>query len=193
VPRRHKLKYEPELLNIVLRDAQPTRSEIEREPDALRRQDWATRMLGSIYHDAEKHGELHRLDPRIRNFCERYKANHGHLPRSEGGRPPDRDRRLLIAVAIHDEVKALGPERNIESALWEVTIRMGGSYDYVKEIFYDRDPELLEAIEIERAHRKHFEAVANSAKPLALWFWEVQSTWWRPWVEGAPGIWAKGL
>ena len=158
MPQRHKLKYDPELLNVVLRDAQPTRSEIEREPDARKRQDWATRLLGSIYHDAEKYGELHLLDPRIVNFCEIFKArNGGYLPKSKGGRSPNQHHRLLIALAIHDKVKALGPGSNIEAALWDTSIQMGVSYDYVKEIFYDQDPEWLRAMEIERAHRKHFE------------------------------------
>jgi hypothetical protein len=159
VPRRHKLKYDPELLNVVLRDAQSTRSEIEREPDARKRRNFAIKLLGSIYHDAEKHGELHLLDPRIVNFCERFKArNGGYLPKSKGGQPPNQHRRLLIALAIHDKVKALGPGRsNIETALQDTSIRMGVSYDYVKEIFYDQDPEWLRAMEIERAHRKHFE------------------------------------
>ena len=168
MPRRHKLKYDPELLNVVLRDAQSTRSEIEREPDARKRRNFAIKLLGSIYHDAEKHGELHLLDPRIVNFCEIFKArNGGYLPKSKGGKPPDQNLRLLIAVTIDDEVKARGPGRgHLETALWSVAHRMGVSYDYVKEIYYEieKNPELRWAIEIERAHRKHFEGVGFSPK-----------------------------
>jgi hypothetical protein len=149
-------------LEVVLRDAQPTGRELENDPDAQERQARAMERLSSDYRAAKTRGTLHKLDPRIRNLCERYEAEFGHLPKSKGGRPPNAHRRLLIAFTLDEEIKARGPGwGNLESALWAVVARLGVDYDEVKDIHYDivrgRDPELVRDIEIERAHRKHFE------------------------------------
>src|SRR5262249_38544908 len=51
------------------------------------------------YRLAERSGKLDELDPCVRTFVERWLASDdGCLPKSKGGRPPSRERRLIIAV-----------------------------------------------------------------------------------------------
>lgn len=180
--RRDAIKYRE--LPTLLRDARPTLGEIGDRS--------AIEALVKIYRAAEKRGDLARLDVRVRNFYEDLRAS-GHLPTSKGGSPKGkRHRRLLLAIKVHEAIAAHGKKRrNVESALREVADCLGDvSYNYLKEIYYDRDPKWRRDVEVELDRRKCEVAVTKSS---ALWFWEVQSTWWRPWVEEVPRIWAKGL
>jgi hypothetical protein len=125
VPRRRKgLEYCPEV-PVLLRDAQPTVDEIEREPDVHKRRererarDFAISKLLKLYRDAGKKSTVDQLDPRVHFFCETQKArNGGVLPRSAGGRPTDEHRRLLIAVHVQEAIEARGGRRgSVEEAL----------------------------------------------------------------------------
>jgi hypothetical protein len=162
LPQRRKgTKYTREL-PLLLRDAQPTWREIEGEPNAQRRRerirarDLAYGELIKIYRDAERCGAVCRLDIRVRSFCEAVMArNRGRLPTPKGGRPADQHRRLLLAVKIHEEIRARGKKwGSVESALNDVAARLGVSYDHLRDIYYDPDPEWRAAVEVELAHRK---------------------------------------
>jgi len=120
--------------------------------------------------EAEERRSLHRLDPRVRNFCEDLKAsNSGHLPKPKGGRPfGDRDnKRFWLAIKVHEAIEARGKKRgSVEEALNEVAERERVSYDRLREIYYDSDPQ---AVKIELDRRKYDAAPFSPA----LWFWEV--------------------
>jgi hypothetical protein len=91
MPRRRDPIKEPELPTL-LRNAQPTRREIDGEPnlrkrrERLRARDAAIDTLMRMDREADKHGS--RPDERVRNFIEALKAsNDGCLPRPRGGAP----------------------------------------------------------------------------------------------------------
>jgi hypothetical protein len=110
-----------------------------------------------MYRNAEKRGALARLDIRVRNFCEDLKvSNSGHLPKPKGGAPiGKRHPRLLLAVKVREEIEARGKKRVTESVLRDMAEKMDVSYDYLKRIHYDRDPQWKRAVKVELARRKY--------------------------------------
>jgi hypothetical protein len=111
--------------------------------------------------------------------------------------------RLSHAVAILDATEVRG-KKSITSVLNEVADRLSLSYDYVSEIHYDPDPGWKLAVKAERAFKYEM-----AAKPLALWFWDVQlqfegwmepqifvangkKAWRRPCVEQVSSVGVKG-
>jgi len=167
-------------LATVLRDAQPTRHEIDGEPNLRKRRERialaksAREVLMRIHRDAEKRASLHRLDPRVRNFVEGVKArNGGCLPKPKGGKPlghRDHDR-FLLAIKVQEAIEARGKKRgSVEGALNEVAEREGVDYDRLREIHYDRDPDWKRAVKIELDRRER-----DVPFSPALWFWEEDS------------------
>jgi hypothetical protein len=171
MPRRWKRKgqkYFPEI-DILLRDAVPTWTEIEGEPDGLKRRkrrrecDGARDDLVRLYRDAQKRGTLHNLDIRIRHSCEQLAdQNGGQLPRAlNTGRPADEHRRLLIAVHVRESIEARGGKRgSVIAALDEVAKRHALSFDQVRDIYYDPNPEWRRTVEVE-LNRRTLEAEAG--------------------------------
>jgi hypothetical protein len=150
-------------LTYLLRDACPTWSEIEGEPNAAKRKanerarDIATDALMRIYRDAEKRGLLSKIDYRVRSFGDDLKArNGGNLPAPKGGRPVEEDRYFRIAVYIEEKTKALGGGHGcLEKALDDAADHFGLAYTTVRDIYYDErareDWERM--VELERAWR----------------------------------------
>jgi len=165
MPRRWKRKsqkYLPEI-EILLRDAIPTWFEIEGEFDSKKREmrgresEIAKDELVRIYRDARKRGVLNKLDFRLRLFCERLMAQDDDRlpPPLNTGRPSDEHRRLLIALHVKEAIEARGSRRgSVEAAVREVAARDGLSYDQVRDIYYDRDPEWRHVVAVEFARRK---------------------------------------
>jgi hypothetical protein len=119
MPRRWKRK-RPKIISpidILLRNANPLRSEIEDEPDPRKREerqrecDIARDELMRMYRNWLR-GASH-IDFQVRVFCEQQIVkNGGHMPPPlNTGRPPDKDRRLLIAVHVQEAIKASGGKR----------------------------------------------------------------------------------
>jgi hypothetical protein len=155
MPRRRKgTKYVPSLA-VLLRDAQPTYSEIQCDPDARERYRAARGELLKMYRDAEKRGTVQMLDIDVRMFCEQEKArNGGALPKSPGGRPPKEHERLLVAVHVLERIAALRKQRGkVETALWETAARFGLAYRHVRDIHYDTDPKWRQTVRAEMAWR----------------------------------------
>jgi hypothetical protein len=148
---------------VLLRDAQPTFNEIEGEPDVRKRRererarDFAIGKLLKMHRDAEKQGSLNQLDLQVRMFCDAHKArNAGVLPKSKGGRPLDEHRRLSIAVHVHEAIEARGRKRgSVEEALREVAERDCVSYDHVRDIYHDPDPEWQSTVAAELSRRRY--------------------------------------
>jgi hypothetical protein len=166
VPRRRKgLEHYCPSIPVLLRDARPTKAEITDEPDPSKRRDTqrayelAVDQLTKMYRSARKSGKLDRLDPRVRNFCELLKdRNQGRLPKPKGGRPTAEHRRLSMAIEVKTAIGARGKKRgSVEQALREVSERFGVSYDHLRDIHYDRDPEWRSTVKAELSRRK-FEA-----------------------------------
>jgi hypothetical protein len=164
MPRRPKgEKYAPPEIPTLLRDAQPTWREIEGERDASKRrerkraQNIATDALVTMYRNI---GDVVTLldifDPRIRIFCEDLKAhNGGRVPRPKGGRPPNENKRLRIAASVREAIEAGGKRRgSVDAALEKAADRFHVSYDTVRDIYYDRDPEWRRIVGVELARRK---------------------------------------
>ena len=201
--RRDPLK--TRAIPVLLRDAQPTWREIDGEPNERKQQerrharDAATDTLMRMHRDAEERDALARLDPRIRNFVADLKTRNRmlhrkRLPKPKGGRPfGDRERRLRLAIEIREKIEALGIKRgSVEAALLEVADRLGVSYDYLREIHYDRDPEWRRAVKAELGRRKYEAAVQFSS---ALWFWEaqIQEMIFISEFEQGPAIFGQGV
>jgi hypothetical protein len=211
LPRRRKgIEYNPEI-SVLLRDAEPLWREIVGEPDLrkrrerIRARDLATDQLMRIARDVEKHGSSSQLDVfRVRAFCESLKARNRRshrrrLPKAKGGRPLGESARLSRGVEILAAIEVRG-KKNVTSVLDETADRLGLSYDYVSEIHYDPDPNWKLAVRAERAFKHE-----ATAKPSALWFWDVKSgyedwpeqeifvaegkkAWWRPCVVQVSSI-----
>jgi hypothetical protein len=119
-------------LVMLLRDARPTKRELDGRPNILDlrdgvadvpdprkareaklRRNRAIHELTAVYRDAKKTGQLGRLDADIRFFVEGLiRANSGKLPKPRIGRPRDRYhglRRILIYLRIQDELAARNP------------------------------------------------------------------------------------
>jgi hypothetical protein len=169
--RRERKEREPErltsrgLLPQLLRDARPTRREIEDEPDARKRQD-QKRARDSVIYELIKAGQTRMLRGerlgaldlcRIRNFCKDLGAARNRkrgLPKPNGGRPKESPARLRLAVAIWEafETNRKKPKSEREKAssvLEKVAHRLHKKLSYVREVYYDRDPEWRRAVEAE--------------------------------------------
>src|SRR5262245_5606843 len=99
-------------LSVLLRDAQPTRREIDAEAEARARS--AREVLMRMHRNAEKRGSVDCLDARVRNFVEGVKArNGGCLPKPKGGKPLGHrnNERFLLAVQVQEAIKARGSRR----------------------------------------------------------------------------------
>src|SRR5262249_62434819 len=101
--------------SVLLRDAQPTRREIDGEPNLRERRERialaksARGVLMRMHRDAEKRRSLHRLDPRVRNFIEGVKArNGGRPPKPKRGKPPGHrnNKSFLLAVKVQEANEA---------------------------------------------------------------------------------------
>jgi hypothetical protein len=159
---RKGTKYVSEIA-ILLRDAEPTLAEIEGQPtQRKRRENERSRALAidelvMMYREAAKLGILDRLDPRVRNFCERLKGKEGkfgRLPRPKGGRPRDPHRRLLIEITVLEAIEAEGGKRgSVERAMRQAAKQFNVHYRRVREIHYDRDPDWKREVRVTRALR----------------------------------------
>jgi hypothetical protein len=147
MPKRRKSDECVSELAVLLRDAQPTWSEIYGERNARKRnertraQELAQDKLLKMYWVAKKYQAIARLDIRVRNFCERLKdRNRGVMPKPKGGRPSDVHRRFLLAVEVQEARDARGRRKygSLEQALQEVREQRKISYDYVKDSYYGR-------------------------------------------------------
>jgi hypothetical protein len=164
---RKGLKYTSEL-DVLLRDAQPTRFEIEEEPDPQKRRerqrarDIATDELITIFNDHEMRGQLKRLDPRVRLFREQLRTHgSGKLPKRKGGRPSDPQQQLLIAVAVREAITAHGRQRgSVAKAIRETFECYGKCFgihriETIKDIHYNREPEWQRTVDAELARRRY--------------------------------------
>jgi hypothetical protein len=143
--------------DVLLRDAQPTRTEILREPDARQRREAAIDHLVRMFNDAKRTRKIKQLDYRVRMFCEELKKrNRGLLPKSKGGRPPGtgEHRAVLFAVRVKEAIESGGGKwGSKEAAYREISDRYRASYDYVKEIYLRAfgehpDPDFREAVDL---------------------------------------------
>jgi hypothetical protein len=187
--RRERKEREPErltsrgLLPQLLRDARPTRREIEDEPDARKRQD-QKRARDSVIYELIKAGQTRMLRGerlgaldlcRIRNFCKDLGAARNRkrgLPKPNGGRPKESPARLRLAVAIWEafETNRKKPKSEREKAssvLKKVAHRLRKKISYVREVYYsilgsDRDPEWLRAVKAELFFSKENAEIAAS-------------------------------
>jgi len=159
------------ILAVLLRDAQPRWVEIEGESDARKREerhrafDIARDELVRFYSEAETDGRLAELDPRIRALCEEWMAeNGGLLPRRKGGAPRDEHFRMMLHMAVRHRI-ATGTSRTADHALHTVAEQAGRSYELVRAIFYDPDPEWQRAAAAEWA-RLNYEAGGQPMAPV---------------------------
>jgi hypothetical protein len=140
-------------LQVLLRDAQPTRREIDDEPDGHKRRererardtaiDVLIRIVRTKRFQGKTLGALEQL--RVNNFIRELMArNGGRLPKPKGGRPQEHPRRLRIVAEVLGE-----DTESTDAALLKVAARLGMSYAYVKECYYD--PGGLSAARAERA------------------------------------------
>jgi len=140
-------------LQVLMRDAQPTWHEIEGEPNEYKRKDRERardtaidvliRIVRTKRFQGKTLGALEQL--RVNNFIRELMArNGGGLPKPKGGRPQEHPRRLRIVGEVLSEVT-----ESTNAALLNVAARLGMSYDYVKECYYD--PEGLLPAKAERA------------------------------------------
>ena len=162
MPRRRKGIDCPPDISVLLRDAQPTRAQIAGEPDARKRheneraRDLAAGRLTKMCREAEKRREIEQLDFPVRMFCEELKKrNRGRLPKTKGGRPTSEHRRLLIAADVHEAIERRGRKRgSVEWALNEVAQQHNTTYQYVREIHYQDDPNWRRTVAAELAARR---------------------------------------
>jgi hypothetical protein len=141
-----------------LRDAQQEGRAIEDRPDpkkaraAVERRATATYELLVRYRAALTTGSIKALDYRVLVFCERLRRqnrgklpgpkNKALLPRRRRGRTEDRHFKLLIYLAVIEEIAKRGGRRGATiPALRFVADRFAKSYELVRRIYYDRSPE----------------------------------------------------
>ena len=161
MPRPRKTPRYPDIIPVLIRDAQPLWQEIEGEQDPVARADAEARRtialdrLVSIYLDHRKRGKLPELDQDIREICERLAAeNGGRLPRPRGGAPSQQDLHLRIHVAVVEALSAPSTTpRTADSVLHEVASRFGRSYEVVRDIYHRSDSKWLRAVDVELAFR----------------------------------------
>jgi hypothetical protein len=177
-------------LSTLLREAQPTWSEIDGEPNKLKRKerersrDIATKTLITIKNTGkfrgEKLGTLDRL--RVSSFIkELMDRNGGRLPTSRGVKPQESPVRLQHAVAILKaiETNSEKPKREqekVSSVLKTVAHNSGKQLSYIKEIYYDlRLPkwrgtvkaEWREAVKAERAEERAFSKAVKAERAFS--------------------------
>jgi hypothetical protein len=142
-------------------DAQFAGRPIDTSPDTKKAKRIADRRADAIaellrlYSGARKAGSLATLDYRVHLFCERLKKqNRGKLPgpknktllprRRRGPQPSRSFKKMEIYLAVHDEIVERGGKRGeITNAIKAVAGRFYRSYELVRSIYYDRDPEWL--------------------------------------------------
>jgi hypothetical protein len=164
-----------------LRDAAQAGRVIEDRPDPKKakavaeRHATATFELLRRYREARKTGSLGALDPRVVIFCERLRRqnrgklpgakNKALLPRRRRGRTEDRHFKLLIHLAVSEEIKRGAGHGATDAALKLVADRFAKSYPLVRGIFYDRSPERLHDVEMTLALR---ECIALADQPKTI-------------------------
>jgi hypothetical protein len=164
-------------LSFLLSDAQPTWRALEGEPDPRtrrrreRQRDEARDELIRIYTEAESTGALETLAPSIKELCERWATeNEGHLPKRKGGAPRDDHFRLTIHVAAIQALAAIPePSRTkgfTDRTLRDVAARVGRSYESVRNIFYDPDPDWQRAAAVEWSRVQHDAEAGGVEVPL---------------------------
>jgi hypothetical protein len=145
-----------------LHDAQPTRAEREREPDARKRYERAVNQLAEWYWNAKKRKQIAQLDPRFLLVCELLK-DRNELPstrQQKGGRPKQEHNNVLIAVHVKEAIKNHGGKHGSkEKAFRDVVKSDGVSYDHVKDIYYRAfgehfDPDFRQAVELALCDRR---------------------------------------
>jgi hypothetical protein len=163
---RKGVKYTSEL-DVLLRDAQPTRLEIENEPDLQKRRerqrarDIATDALIALFREHETQGRLKQLDFRVRLFFEQLKSRRGKLPKRKGGRPSSSHQQLLIAVGVREGITANGGRRGgVAKAIREIFERYRKRFgiqriETIKDIHYNPNPEWQRTVDTELARRKY--------------------------------------
>jgi hypothetical protein len=175
---RKGVKYVREFAALV-RDALPTWREIEGEPDARlrkqaeRKRDIAIDELVTIYRDHKKRGQLDKLPPIVRIFCEQLKHQGcGKLPARKGGRPPDEHKKLLIAAEV---AEALATGKRVKQAVWhvhEAFVFKGKRCEVpektIRDYYYDCMRNDRRALEVSLAWRRvpNTEPVAEPEHPL---------------------------
>ncbi len=149
-------------LPFLLRDAQPTYWELEGEPDARRRKenerrrDVARDELLRRYVEAEAASQLDELPRSIRELVEDWRReNGGELPRRKGGAPADPHWRMSIHLAAKQAVdsgvhEGRGAIASLEALADEACL----SYESVRGVYYDKDPEWRRAVKAEIARRE---------------------------------------
>jgi hypothetical protein len=174
---RKGLKYTSELY-VLLRDAQPTRFEIEDEPDPQKRRerqrarDIAIDELITICNDHKMRGLLKQLNPRVFLFCEQLRTRaSGKLPKRKGGRPSDPHQQLLIAVAVREAIASHGGQRgSVAKAIRETFERYGKRFgihriETIKDIHHNPDPEWKRTVDAELARRRYEAGCRPSQDP----------------------------
>jgi hypothetical protein len=168
-PTCRELQGRPNVLDV--RDATQAGSVIEDQPDPVKGQVVADRRANATaellrhYREARKAGLLGELDCRVRFFVERLKRqnrgklpgakNKALLPRRRRGRPKDQHFKLLIYLAVIEEIDKRGDGHGATvAALNSVADRFAKSYQLVRGIFYDRSPEWLHDVEMTLALRE---------------------------------------
>jgi hypothetical protein len=161
-PTARELEGRPNILDV--RDAQRAGREIDDTPDprkareAARARDIARAELVHLYREAKRACALDKLSLDIRFFAEDLiRANGGKLPKVTlpPGAPRKFGQRLLIALAVQEELSRLGPKRGmVTMAIKAVAERYGRSMQHVRDIFYNRHPDWQEALSLEIAVRQ---------------------------------------
>jgi hypothetical protein len=156
----------PSPIPILLRDAQPTAAELLTE-EAVRLRDAATQELVRLYLLAEEDGTLSSLDVRARRFCERLKArNGGVLPALKGGPRRDEHFKLTLYLGVRERLEA--GASSVDEAIRAVAFEAGRSYQSVRAVWYDRDPEWLRTTDIGWKWRQLEKAKFGDAVKLDL-------------------------
>jgi len=143
-------------LAILLRDALPLTHELEqpnpdRRHEVLRRFDIARDVLIGMYQEANRSGSMQQLDAGVRMICEEWmRQNGGKLPSRKGGRPKDEHARLLIWLHVHDAIQG---GMGVVNAIRAVAAELPRTYEHVRDIWYDDDPEWRKWTELTLAMR----------------------------------------
>jgi hypothetical protein len=163
-PTARELEGRPNVLDV--RDAQQLGREIDDTPDprkareAARARDVAHAELVRLYREARRAHALDKLRIDARFFVENLiRQNGGKLPklRLPPGRPPNRQKMLIIHLAVLEELEALGPGRGRKTkAIEAVAQRFGRAPQVVRDIFYNRHPEWRETVTLELALRQEW-------------------------------------
>jgi hypothetical protein len=158
-------------LATLLRDAQPTRREIADEADPRRRKErqrayeLARDALVRMYLEAEAEGRLAQLDPAVRDICHQWKeVGGGKLQRPKGGALADEHWRMMLHMAVRQRLEGTAPQK-VTGAIRRVAEESGRSYEAVRTIWYDPDPEWQRAANADWA-RLLFESNGELLAPI---------------------------